>query len=42
MTFIFRNKTIFWDISKRNKRQKKGDGESISFDFFFFHSQISS
>ena len=23
MTFIFRNRTIFWDISKWNKGQKK-------------------
>ena len=23
MTFIFRNKTIFWDISKCNRGQKK-------------------
>ena len=26
MTFIFRNMTIFWDISKWNRRQKKWDG----------------
>ena len=31
MTFIFRNKTIFWDISKWNRGQKKWDGESINF-----------
>ena len=30
MTFIFRNRTIFWDISKWNRRQKKWDGESIT------------
>ena len=24
MTFIFRNKTIFWNISKWNRGQKKG------------------
>ena len=29
MTFIFRNMTIFWDISKWNRGQKKWDGESI-------------
>ena len=23
MTFIFRNRTIFWDVSKWNRRQKK-------------------
>ena len=28
MTFIFRNKTIFWDISKWNRGQKKWDGGS--------------
>ena len=26
MTFIFRNRTIFWDISKWNRGQKKLDG----------------
>ena len=31
MTFIFRNRTIFWDISKWNRRQKKWDGGSISY-----------
>ena len=29
MTFIFRNRTIFWDISKWNRGQKKWDGGSI-------------
>ena len=29
MTFIFKNKTIFCDISKWNKGQKKWDGGSI-------------
>ena len=29
MTFIFRNKTIFWDISKWNRGQKKWNGMSI-------------
>ena len=26
MIFIFRNRTIFWDISKWNRGQKKWDG----------------
>ena len=35
MTFIFRNKTIFWDISKWNRGQKKWDGGSNKLlDFF--------
>ena len=29
MTFIFKNGTIFWDISKWNKGQKKWDRENI-------------
>ena len=29
MNFIFRNRKIFWDISKWNKGQKKWDGGSI-------------
>ena len=29
MTFIFKNRTIFWDISKWNKGQKKWDEGSI-------------
>ena len=28
MTFIFRNRTIFWDIPKWNREQTKWDGES--------------
>ena len=28
MTFIFRNRTIFWDISKQNREQTNWDGES--------------
>ena len=28
MTFIFRNMTIFWDILKWNRGQKKWDGGS--------------
>ena len=31
MTFIFRNRTIFWDISKWNREQKKWDRWSIIF-----------
>ena len=31
MTFIFRNRTIFWDISKWNRGQKKWDGGSNIF-----------
>ena len=31
MTFIFRNRTIFWDISKWNRGQTKWDGGSILF-----------
>ena len=29
MTFIFRNKTIIWDISKWNRGQTKWDGGNI-------------
>ena len=28
MTFIFKNRTIFWDILKWNRRQTKWDGGS--------------
>ena len=28
MTFIFRNRTIFWDIPKWNRGQTKWDGGS--------------
>ena len=31
MNFIFRNRTIFWDISKWNKGKKKWEGGSIIF-----------
>ena len=31
MTFIFRNRTIFWDIPKWNRGQTKWDGGSIDF-----------
>ena len=34
MTFIFRNKTIFWDISKWNRWQKKWDGGSNIQQYF--------
>ena len=35
MTFIFRNKIIFWDISKWNRGQKKWDeGSNKLLDFF--------
>ena len=30
MTFIFRNKTIFQDISKQNRGQEKWDGGSTN------------
>ena len=30
MNFIFRNRTIFWDISKWNRGQKKWDGGSTT------------
>ena len=33
MTFIFRNRTIFWDISKWNRGQKKWDGGSMVLTF---------
>ena len=29
MTFIFRNRTIFWDISTWNRGQKKWNGGSM-------------
>ena len=31
MTFIFRNRTIFWDILKWNRGQKKWDAWSNNF-----------
>ena len=31
MTFIFRNRTIFWDIPKWNRGQTKWDGGSTTF-----------
>ena len=33
MTFIFKNKTIFWDIPKQNRGQTKWDGGSIRFAY---------
>ena len=33
MTFIFRNRTIFWDIPKRNRGQTKWDKGSIIYEF---------
>ena len=35
MTFIFRNRTIFWDIPKWNKGQTKWDGGSNNLYFTF-------
>ena len=34
MTFIFRNRTIFWDIPKWNKGQTKWDEGSIKIGLF--------
>ena len=34
MTFIFRNMTIFWDILKWNRGQKKWDRGSNTYLFF--------
>ena len=38
MTFIFRNRTIFWDIPKRNRGQTKWDGESICIYQYICHN----
>ena len=35
MIFIFRNRTIFWDISKWNRGQKKWNGGNISLNLFY-------
>ena len=35
MTFIFRNRTVFWDISKWNRGQKKWDGGSRIFVLYY-------
>ena len=40
--FIFRNRTIFWDISKWNRGQKKWDGGSIIFNSLWFGFIITS
>ena len=32
MTFIFKNRTIFWDISKWNRGQTKWDGGSTTLE----------
>ena len=44
MTFIFRNRTIFWDNSKWNRGQKKWNGGSIKketvFSWWSFSHQI--
>ena len=41
MTFIFRNRTMFWDISKWNRGQKKWDGGSNKkISFFVFHKKF--
>ena len=45
MTFIFRNRTIFWDISKWNRGQKKWDKGSILLRLYLFiqlKTQINS
>ena len=36
MTFIFRNRTIFWDISKWNRGQKKNGTEGVISKFINF------
>ena len=41
ITFIFRNITIFWDISKWNRRQTNWDGEyNVSIIWFSFVSYL--
>ena len=43
MTFIFRNRNIFWDVSKWNRGQKKWDGGSNSFfpfSLIFFFEKL--
>ena len=47
MTFIFRNRTIFWDISKWNRGQKKMRQREyirllmfIQMRFFFFFKEF--
>ena len=41
MTFIFRNMTIFWDISKWNRGQKKWDGWSILFLEYYYSTILT-
>ena len=41
MTFIFRNKTIFWDISKWNRGQTKWDGGQTKWDGGQTNSHLS-
>ena len=36
MTFIFRNRPIFWDIPKWNRGQTKWDGRSSYFLLTYF------
>ena len=40
MTIIFRNKTIFWDISKWNRGQKKWNGGSIREMIYVWHRSV--
>ena len=42
MTFIFRNRTIFWDIPKWNRGQTKWDGGSILLRYFQFQFSVSA
>ena len=39
MTFIFRNRTIFWDVLKWNSGQKKWDGRSIYIYIYIYQSK---
>ena len=39
MNFIFRNRTIFWDVSKWNRGQKKWDGGSIYIYIYIYQSK---
>ena len=42
MTFIFRNRTIFWDILKWNKGQTKWDGGSKTVNHVsIFHPSLN-
>ena len=42
MTFIFRNRTIFWDISKWNRGQTKWDGGSNNYQNTYENSNTST